>query len=262
MVTNIQPISSCYMQSTSLLGKHLFVFLVPPRLQHELEACRDCPEELTCQALTRELEELQRQCYHKNMKQQLSLRRRGCSSSDSGNGSSSDGGGGGDTRKKRGATLSHQRAGHYNPYTCQYVPAPNACDSDTRGSFTAQTSSGLSREEGEGWSPDNLSQGSADSAEGISLVDSEWLEGEDDAVFDNGNDCSGGDVQDWDIDLNESELASLESDINLTPGDIEVDSVGCDHKRKRPRKMATNSSESQQLFLGYILRVFQALNLI
>ena len=44
------------------------------RLQRELEECKDCPEERTYHSLHGELEELQRFCYHKQMRQHTSRR--------------------------------------------------------------------------------------------------------------------------------------------------------------------------------------------
>lgn len=44
------------------------------KLQKELEECKDCPEEKMYHSLHRELEELQRLCYHKQMKQHISRR--------------------------------------------------------------------------------------------------------------------------------------------------------------------------------------------
>lgn len=45
------------------------------RLQRELEECKDCPEEKMYHSLHKELEELQRLCYHKQMKQHMSRRK-------------------------------------------------------------------------------------------------------------------------------------------------------------------------------------------
>ena len=45
------------------------------RLQRELEECKDCPEEKMYHSLHKELEELQRLCYHKQMRQHVSRRK-------------------------------------------------------------------------------------------------------------------------------------------------------------------------------------------
>ena len=73
-------------------------------MQKELEECRNCPEEKLYYSLYEELEDLQRQCYHHQMKQHLSLQKQR------------------DIENCSGRTKFHRQAGHYNPYTYKYVP--------------------------------------------------------------------------------------------------------------------------------------------
>ena len=40
-------------------------------MQYELDTCKNCPEEATCKELKRELEHLQKVCYHKQIKLQV-----------------------------------------------------------------------------------------------------------------------------------------------------------------------------------------------
>eukprot|EP00731_Ephydatia_muelleri_P020824 Em0013g551a len=47
------------------------------KIQNELDCCLHCVEEEQCRGLEKELEALQRQCYQKQMRQQLSLQQRG-----------------------------------------------------------------------------------------------------------------------------------------------------------------------------------------
>ena len=45
-------------------------------LQSELDACKNSPEEKECQDLAKELDELQKECYHKQMKLQMARQSR------------------------------------------------------------------------------------------------------------------------------------------------------------------------------------------
>ena len=81
------------------------------RLQKELEECRHCPEEKLYKSLHRELEELQRICYHKQMKQHMFLqKKRETHKSES------------SIHNRREAHLTGRQwqYGHYNPYTHEY----------------------------------------------------------------------------------------------------------------------------------------------
>lgn len=82
--------------------------------------------------------------------------------------------------------------------------------------------------------------------------------GEDDPE---GDHCTvSGDVRDWDMELDESELASLENDISPTPSGSEVNPVGYDQgdgdssycRGKGPRKVATTASESEFLLCCFV----------
>lgn len=88
------------------------------RLQNELEECRDCTEEKTYHSLHKELEELQRLCYHKQMKQHLSRRQNKDPQGGHGSGAIA-------------SRLSHHLPGHYNPYTHQYVPSLGIHEADS-----------------------------------------------------------------------------------------------------------------------------------
>lgn len=69
------------------------------RLQKELDSTKQCAEELMCVRLQQQLEKLESQCYHKQMKQHV-----------------------------HNAVLplkSGHNPGHYNPYTYKYVPVAN-----------------------------------------------------------------------------------------------------------------------------------------
>lgn len=70
------------------------------RLQKELDASKNCPDEQECISLRKELEELQRQCYHKQMQQQL--------------------------QHSEDVYMHSQSTGHYNPYTHRYVPVASS----------------------------------------------------------------------------------------------------------------------------------------
>ena len=48
--------------------------MFPSRLQKELDECKDCAEEKRYHSLHKELEELQRLAYHKQMRQHMSRR--------------------------------------------------------------------------------------------------------------------------------------------------------------------------------------------
>ena len=172
------------------------------RLQRELEACKNCPEELLCQSLSKELEELQKKCYHKQMRQHFPQQR-----GSAGNNSS--------TIPSVNSTF-FRISGHYNPYTHQYVPARNVSqgmassrpDSSTsagttadnwRGRETLGNDSGFQDEQDLSW----VCEGDNE----MSLVDEEWLMDDDD------ND-------DMNVELDKSELALLEDDLHTTFSDM------------------------------------------
>lgn len=178
-------------------------FVYHCRLQRELEACKNCPEELVCQSLSKELEELQKRCYHKQMRQHFPQQRGSIGTNSS--------------AIPSGNSTSFRISGHYNPYTHQYVPArnvfqgvaPSRPDSSTSGSTTADNlrggetlvnNSGFQDEQ-------NLSWGYEGDNSEMSLVDEEWLMDDDD------ND-------DISVELDKSELALLEDDLHTTFNDI------------------------------------------
>ena len=167
--------------------------LCPHRLQKELEECRDCPEEKTYHSLHRELEELQRLCYHKQMKQHMPQRKKRDSQSER------DSGKGGGTAYRRRSRMScdHPRqTGHYNPYTYQYVPSAGAYkassgaehddggDSEEREEESGgQGSSAVIGEEGdaidgEGWDDELEAMELASFQESLSVAEMEWVEDE------------------------------------------------------------------------------------
>ena len=161
------------------------------RLQKELETCKDCPEEVTCESLTKELEELQKQCYHKQMRQHLSLQNT--------------------SKKIQGGSNSFQRqTGHYNPYTHQYVPAPNAAKSQPR-----HTKAG--------------SMQTTSMALGSSLQHSNRQDVDVDIDFE----WSAEDEQEWGMELDENELESFECGLGMTDSDSNAEAeadftAGCD----------------------------------
>lgn len=74
------------------------------RLQKELESCKGSTGEILCKQLSKELDVLQRQFYHKQMKQQLARNSK--------------------NPQQPTANSKFCKSGHYNPYTLRYVPAP------------------------------------------------------------------------------------------------------------------------------------------
>lgn len=161
------------------------------RLQKELESYKACPEEAKLKAARKQLRELQQQCYHHQMRQQLNQQK---------------------NSTENRSVDSSRRPGHYNPYTCQYVPAP-------------KQSTNLLGEES--WSSrsiaDNQMQRAAQEKEpekdDIKLVDDEWLITGDEEYLDDEDDQ-------WDM---ESVKDEIEDDIILTDSDwSNFDSPGDD----------------------------------
>ena len=182
-------------------------FIYHCRLQRDLEACKNCPEELVCQSLSKELEELQKKCYHKQMRQHFPQQRGSVGTNSSASAIPS------------GNSTSFRISGHYNPYTHQYVPArnvfqgvaPSRPDSSTSGSTMAYNlrdgetlvnDSGFHDEQNSLWGCEGDSE--------MSLVDEEWLMDDDD------ND-------DISVELDKSELALLEDDLHTTFNDPPMD---------------------------------------
>ena len=81
------------------------MYIYTYRLQRELECCKECPEEAECKAANRQLRELQQRCYHHQMKRQLDKQKN-------------------NVLQNKSLESGSRQPGHYNPYTCQYVPAP------------------------------------------------------------------------------------------------------------------------------------------
>ncbi len=81
------------------------MLLFPYRLQRELESCKASTGDMICQQLSEEQDELQRQYYHKQMKQRMTDKKF-------------------DTQHSTAS--SSRSSGHYNPYTLRYIPAPNS----------------------------------------------------------------------------------------------------------------------------------------
>lgn len=214
------------------------------RLQQELQSCKECSEEAQCQSLSKELEELQRQCYHKQMRRQLNLQngrvRNNCKSS--GNSAS-------------GTGSVSRRPGHYNPYTHQYVPAPSSA---SKHSIPAkQHSDGLiqkankvslndqvknqcleMRSGAHGNSSKHLGdvnssldtdslthevQGSPDSdMDDMNIIGDDWLL-EDEDEEDEGRVQEGGQGgSHWAVELDENELASLSNELDSFSSDVTV----------------------------------------
>jgi hypothetical protein len=156
-----------------------------------LESCKACPEEAELKAAKKQLKELQQQCYHHQMRQQLNRQKNSI-------------------QKK--PIDSSRRPGHYNPYTCQYVPAPKpnslSLVGESWGSRSiayTQQHSGAQEKEAE---------------EDIKLVDDEWLiTGDEEMYLDDEDD-------NWDM---ESVRDDIEDDIILTDSDwSNFDSPGND----------------------------------
>ena len=129
---------------------------------------------MTCKRLSEELEELQRQCYHNQMRKQLSNH----------------------SKLKEGPSRpasSSLRSGHYNPYTHQYVPAPNSGRGSRAKSSSLRHSSRYSSKISE--ELDNLS-------DVVNLVDIE--------TGPNENDVGEESTDEWDIGIEENELASFD----------------------------------------------------
>ena len=202
---------------------HIYVYAY--RLQKELDSCKECHEEATCQALTKELEDLQRQCYHKQMRQQLGMH--GRDKRDDAQTSRSDGG-----RRGMGRSGSFtRRPGHYNPYTHQYVPAPsiNSGSGVSSRSVPATTSNTQQHQNKQGGQRQSVSragnislaglphhsidtqhlsmQRSPDSAETMNIIEDDWLVSEDEEE---------GEVEEdtWGVELDEGELASLDNELH------------------------------------------------
>ena len=157
------------------------------RLQSELEECKDCPEERTYHSLHRELEELQRLCYHKQMKQHLSRRQKRDHQSVSGRV-----GGVGSASKSLSFDASLLK-GHYNPYTHQYVPSMHVDGEVERNDGAVEESEGREdenegqagssmmvgdEEEGEGWDDELEAAELAMFQESLSVSEMEWVEDE------------------------------------------------------------------------------------
>lgn len=154
-----------------------------------MESCKACPEEAELKAAKQQLKELQQQCYHHQMRQQLNRQKNS-------------------TQNK--SVDSSRRPGHYNPYTCQYVPAPkpNSLVGESWGSRSVadtQQQRGAQEKEPE---------------EDIKLVDDEWLiTGDEEMYLDDEDD-------NWDM---ESVRDDIEDDIILTDSDwSNFDSPGDD----------------------------------
>ena len=126
------------------------------RLQRELEFCKACPEEAECDAASRQLSELQQKCYYHQMKRQLDRQKNSIQNK---------------------SLDSERRPGHYNPYTCQYVPAPpksSANNSFNEGCWNNavlrpnSNNSGFRRQS-------NKHKEEFPEEEDVKLVDDEWL---------------------------------------------------------------------------------------
>lgn len=195
------------------------------RLQRELEACKECPEELACQHFRTELEELQKRCYHKEMSQHLPLQRSTGSKS---------------TSTPNENNTAFRRSGHYNPYTHQYVPARKLFQSvaPSRPSLL-HTSSGVSglkgKKSGETSVDDSGFQDDSLDCEGdseLNLVDEEWL------------------MEDSDInmELDERELALLEDNLHkvfIDIDDLPVDGDSDCRSRREVKKSQVPSSSGK-----------------
>ena len=144
-----------------------------------MESCKACPEEAELKAAKKQLKELQQQCYHHQMRQQLNQQKNS-------------------TQNK--SVDSGRRSGHYNPYTCQYIPAPkpNSLSEESWGSRSiADTQQQRSAQEKEPEEDD------------MKLVDDEWLITGDEEYLDDEDD-------NWDM---ESVRDEIEDDIILTDSD-------------------------------------------
>ena len=115
------------------------------RLQKKLEASKECPEEAKCKALRQELRELQERCYHHQMKQQLKRQK--------------------SSVQNQPQVPAGRQPGHYNPYTCRYVPAPKTSDSHVGVPSTSSGPSGTSDQR----------KNNREREPGMKLVDDEWL---------------------------------------------------------------------------------------
>ena len=154
-----------------------------------MESCKACPEEAELKAAKEQLKELQQQCYHHQMRQQLNRQKN-------------------NTQNK---SLDYgRRPGHYNPYTCQYIPAPkpsSLCEESWGSRSIADTQQQRSAQEKE---PEEDS---------MKLVDDEWLIAGDEEYLDDEDD-------NWDM---KSVRDEIEDDIILTDSDwSNFDSPGDD----------------------------------
>lgn len=196
------------------------------RLQRELESCKESTEEMTCKRLTEELEELQRQCYHKQMRKQLSNH----------------------SKPKEGPSHSASlslRSGHYNPYTHQYVPAPNSgrgSDKSLSRSHRSSYSSNTVKISEELEFDDNFS-------DVVNLVDNETELNENDVGEEN--------MDEWDIGIEENELASFDDDdfVNVDYGEESYEEPKATHgtrgiHRARGRKDSNKAAASSKKITG------------
>lgn len=212
------------------------------RLQRELEASRSCPEEALCLRLKRQLEQLQRRCYQQQMRQQLTLqqrRRNGGPAKSTPRITAGSGGGGGGGGGKGDGRISNKGKGRYSSalstsqsHSASYSRRDSSALSSSSSSSSFHQSLLSQQAENELLDEELVTPGlidavfsddSTDSECGVSLVGDEWLmddggedgeeeeeEAETDKMFGEVANMNGN--GNW-ADLDESELASFESDL-------------------------------------------------
>ena len=126
-------------------------------------------------SLCRELEDLQRLCYHKQMRQQLSLQKK----RESQGGNCSKSGIGNRSRLLLNHDQPRRSAGHYNPYTHQYVPSTGIYGVGSeagRGGEGEGKEDAVTREEGEEEEEEEEAEGWDDELEKVDedFVSMEW----------------------------------------------------------------------------------------
>ena len=161
------------------------------RLQEELEKCKNCPEEKTYHSLHRELEELQRLCYHKQMKQHVPQRKNKGFESGRHNDNSTGLGASNRDKPRLSNNAPLWKSGHYNPYTQKYMPTIEAkndggCRTESRDDGGSQGGYEISSDAGvgaggqdevkEGWDDDLAAAELASYDLGVDEM--EWMEEE------------------------------------------------------------------------------------
>lgn len=156
------------------------------RLQRELESCKACPEEAECEAAHRQLRELQQKCYHHQMKRQLDRQKNGV--------------------QNKSLDLGRQ-SGHYNPYTCQYVPAPKPSMNNSIDEGSLSNSILQSNSNNNGVLKQGLVQKETFQEDNCKLVDDEWLMTGDEKYLDE---------DEWDMesleDKTEDDITAIDDD--------------------------------------------------